>query len=238
MKKTKILKTEIIGLGPNSSKIKEYKNNLLNLTKVQWETAIGLMLGDASLQTQNGGKTYRIKFEWGNLNKNYAFHIYELFNEWILSEPHKKSRFSPKGNLVINWGFQTFSHKAFNPLAELFLIQNKKSILERENLIIDNLTPRGLAYWWMDDGGKLDYNKNSKNKSVVFNTQSFSTFEVEQLSNLLSNKFKLVCEIRSNKGKKVIVIKNSSYQTLYNLIDPYLVQEMRYKLPYDYSSVK
>jgi len=34
----------------------------------------------------------------------------------------------------------------------------------------------------MDDGGKLDYNKNSKNKSLVLNTQSFTDEEVGKLS--------------------------------------------------------
>lgn len=34
--KNKILKNEIIGLGPNSNKVKEYKNSLFELTKVQW----------------------------------------------------------------------------------------------------------------------------------------------------------------------------------------------------------
>ena len=32
----------------------------------------------------------------------------------------------------------------------------------------------------MDDGGKLDYNKNSKNQSIVLNTQSFTDLEVIQ----------------------------------------------------------
>jgi len=90
----------------------------------------------------------------------------------------------------------------------------------------------------MDDGGKLDYNKNSKNYSVVLNTQSFTKIEVLNMSEQLSSKFNLLCEVRSNKNKKIIVIKNSSYQTFYNLIDPYLVNEMRYKLPYDYSIMK
>lgn len=90
----------------------------------------------------------------------------------------------------------------------------------------------------MDDGGKLDYNKNSKNYSVVLNTQSFTNLEVLNMSEQLSSKFNLLCEVRSNKNKKIIVIKNSSYQTFYNLIDPYLVNEMRYKLPYDYSIMK
>jgi hypothetical protein len=41
----------------------------------------------------------------------------------------------------------------------------------------------------MDDGGKLDYNKNSKNKSIVLNTQSFTDLEVINMANDLSNKF-------------------------------------------------
>jgi hypothetical protein len=44
------------------------------------------------------GKTYRIKFEWGERSKIYLDHVYNLFDEWVLSEPHKKTRISPKGN--------------------------------------------------------------------------------------------------------------------------------------------
>ena len=226
-----IFKNEVIGLGPNSAKLKEYKDSLIELTIEQKEAIIGLMLGDASLQSQNKGKTYRIKFEWGDKNKAYVLHVFNLFDEWLLSQPHKKERLSPKGNLIVNWGFQTFSHKAFNYLAELFLLDKggKKGI--SENLVQDHLTPKGLAYWFMDDGGKLDYNKNSKNRSVVLNTHSFTDLEVENLCDQLSNKFELLCEVRSNKNKKIIVIKDTSYSKFYQLINPYLLEEMKYKLP-------
>jgi len=227
--KNRISKSEVLGLGPNSKLLKDYKESLGKLSKVQWEAAIGLMLGDASLQTQNKGKTYRIKFEWGNKNKVYLDHVYGLFDEWVLTEPHKKVRISPAGNEVINWGFQTLSHEAFNPLSELFLDQNKKTI--STDLIKNHLTPRGLAYWFSDDGGKLDYNKGSKNKSVVLNTQSFKDEEVESMAQQLADKFHLDCEVRPNKGKKVIVIKSASYPTFLSLIDPYIIPEMRYKLP-------
>jgi hypothetical protein len=227
--KTIINKELLIGINPNSRLIKEYKLSLIELSKIQFEASIGLMLGDASIQTQNKGKNYRLKFEWSNKTKPYLDHVFNLFYEWVLSYPHKKSRFSPKGNLVVNWGFQTISHEAFNSLAELFLINNKKGITK--SLIQNHLTQRGLAYWFMDDGGKLDYNKYSKNKSLVLNTQSFSDIEVEMLSNGLKEKFNFDCSTRLNKGRKVIVINNNSYPLFFDLVNPYIIPEMKYKLP-------
>ena len=217
--------------GPNSKAMKEYKESLVSLTLEQREASVGLMLGDASLQTQNNGKTFRLKFEWGDKNKPYLDFVFNLFNEWVLSEPHKKSRISPQGNLVVNWGFQTISHEAFNFLAELFYPGSVRGKSIASNLIQDHLTARGLAFWWSDDGGKLDYNLNSKNKGIVLNTQSFTEEEVELMSKQLALKFNLECEVRSNKGKKVIVIKSNSFSTFLSLIDPYIIPEMRYKLP-------
>jgi hypothetical protein len=78
------------------------------------------MLGDISIATQNKGRTYQLKFEWGNKHLDYLNHVHNLFDEWIIFPPHKKERFSPKGNLVITWGFKSISHKAFNFLADLF----------------------------------------------------------------------------------------------------------------------
>jgi len=222
-------KKDLLGLSPNSKLIKEYKKSLTELNKMQREASIGLMLGDASLQTQNQGKTYRLKFEWSDKNKIYIDHVNKLFDEWILSDPHKKVRKSPKGNEVINWGFQTLSHEAFNFLADLFKQNKSKGI--SENLIKDLLTAIGLAYWFMDDGGKLDYNKNSKNKSVVLNTQSFKDEEVEIMAIELSQKFNLECETRFNKGKKIIVIKHDSFSTFKGLVGPYIIKGMEYKLP-------
>jgi LAGLIDADG DNA endonuclease family len=83
----------------------------------------------------------------------------------------------------------------------------------------------------MDDGGKLDYNKNSKNKSIVLNTHSFTEIEVSNMCKDLSEKFSFLCEVRSNKGKKIIVIHSSSYEKFRKLVDPYLLPEMIYKLP-------
>jgi hypothetical protein len=59
----KISKSQVLGLGPNSKLLRQYKDSLGSLSQIEKEAAVGLMLGDASLQTQNKGKTFRMKFE-------------------------------------------------------------------------------------------------------------------------------------------------------------------------------
>ena len=53
---SKINKNLLIGISPNSRMIREYKESLTSLTTDQWEASIGLILGDASLQSQKKGK--------------------------------------------------------------------------------------------------------------------------------------------------------------------------------------
>ena len=81
--KNNLNKTNLKGLNTNSNLIKNYKASLFNLSKEQIEASIGLILGDASLQTQNKGKNYRLKFEWSDKTKCYLDHVYPLFYEWV-----------------------------------------------------------------------------------------------------------------------------------------------------------
>lgn len=223
-----IKKQDLIGLSPNSNKFKTYKENLGPLTLIQKETLIGLLLGDASLQTLNKGKTFRIKFEWGSASIDYLNHVYKTFDSYCISPPHRKERVSPKGNTVINYGFQTISHNNLVFLSDIFIYRPQKSL--NLTLIEKLLSCRSLAYWFMDDGGKLDYSPLTKNKGLVLNTQSFSKIETEGLALLLTNKFKFKTEIRSNKGKWVIVIHHDSYPLFYSCINPYMHESMKYKL--------
>lgn len=108
-------------------------------------------------------------------------------------------------------------------------MNNKKLI--SNNLVENYLTPRSLAYWFIDDGGKWDYNKNSLNKSIVLNTQSFTFEEVESLVKGLRDKYQLNYYVKINKNKPIIYIDSLSYLIFYNLIKPYLIPQMIYKLP-------
>lgn len=158
--------------------------------------------GDVYIRSRDNGKTYCMQFEWNN--KDYIDHVCNIYNEWVLSSPHYKERVNHLNNLVVTWGAQTFKHEAFNELAKLFVVGNKKHITK--NLIKDHITPIGLAYWFMDDGGKWDYNKDTKNKSIVLNTQGFIVNEVNIMIEELNEKFNLDCTIKYNKKNQLSLL--------------------------------
>lgn len=55
--------------------LNEYKKTL---SKTLFEISVGTLLGDASIQSQDGGKTYRLKFQQSeNLHRDYLFHLHQ-----------------------------------------------------------------------------------------------------------------------------------------------------------------
>lgn len=62
----------------------------LDWNSLQQDIIFGTLLGDASLQTQNQGKTYRYKFLQSQKHKAYFDHVIDQLKPWM----HKKSRFN------------------------------------------------------------------------------------------------------------------------------------------------
>lgn len=147
-------------IGSSRKRLFLYKASLFSLSSVEKEVAIGCLLGDASIQTQDGGKTYRLKFLQGASHIDYLKFCAQIFKRWVLSEPVSQDRLSKDGRLLKAYRFQTISHKAFVPLARLFLNSEGKKVVV-PGCIQNHLTPRGFAFWLMDDGGRTVYNKGS-----------------------------------------------------------------------------
>jgi hypothetical protein len=219
-------------IGKSRTLLKRYKQQLTSLSTFESEVAIGIMLGDASLQTQDGGKRYRLKLLQGDKNKDYLFHLCTVFSRWILSPPSPQNRQSKMtGKDLKAWRSQTISHKAFNILAKIFLDEGgKKRILP--NLVKEHLTDRSPAYWLMDDGGKSNYNKDRpKLRGVTINTQGFSKTEVGYLVAQLISVLGLDCWMGRNKGKWTVGISGKSFPMLAKRIGPYIHHSMVYKFP-------
>lgn len=205
----------------------EYKKTL-SLSQTLFDLSIGTLLGDASLQTQDGGKTYRLKFQQSEiLHREYLFHLHGQFSDWVLSPPY----FLEKRNM---WGFQTISHSEFTRLADIFLIDSQGNPCKKHikaGFVERFLSPLGLAYWIMDDGGKSSYNKDYPRKGFALNTHGFPKEQVEILCQGLQNRYGLDCWLRPNKKKWTIVISGHDHTKMMELIGDFLIPSMYHKIP-------
>src|SRR5438045_9220598 len=113
----------------SSRAIEDYKVNL-ELSSIQRETVVGLLLGDACLETQNRGRTYRLKLEQCARQYAYVSHLYSLFKEWVLAPPATRAKRASNGTVSANLAFQTVSHSAFRFYAQQFYEEGVKHVPE------------------------------------------------------------------------------------------------------------
>jgi hypothetical protein len=180
----------------------------------QREISIGLMLGDAYLQTQSQGKTYRLRFEASEKHSEYVHHLCERFDNWVPNKPRLVKRINRNLTEVRTLQFQTLTSAQWKWLADIFLDKDGVKRIP-PNLIQDHLSAMGLAYWFMDDGGKMDYGPN-QGKGLVFNTHIKRVFSLEEVSSLcegLNSNFQLKCWTKRHKGRHVIAVSGRSLKT-------------------------
>ena len=87
------------------------------------------------------------------------------------------------------------------------------------------LTPLALAIWIMDEGAKVDQN-------LKFFTYSFSYNDCLLLIKTLKNNFNIKASIQlaGKKDQYIICIWKESMTDLKNIVSPYIIPEMKYKL--------
>jgi LAGLIDADG DNA endonuclease family len=141
--------------------------NSFNLSPLQHEIIIGSMLGDLTAEKRNINFNTRLHFKQSLKNKEYIYHLYDIFKDCCGSKPNIMSNFDYRPNKMKEYKsikFQTLTSPCFNIYKEIFYNSERKIIPKN---IYDLLTPISLAYWIMDDGYK-------SNKGIYISTESFS----------------------------------------------------------------
>lgn len=207
-----------------SKAIEAYKANL-KLTDEQREILIGILLGDAHLETSNKGRTYRLKIEQSRKHETYVMHLWRIFEKFVNQKPWYKEKVL-KGKTYVNVGFATLSVGALRFYAHQFYDERGRKKVPR--LISRYITPKGLAYWYMDDGSI----KSKEPKGCILNTQAFQKYEVFRLIDVLKKKLNLNASIRKQKEGYQIYISGYSLNCLAELIIPYTLDSMKYKIPH------
>lgn len=183
---------------------------------------IGSMLGDGYLdKVAHTLKNSRLSIAHSVNQKEYCEFKHNILQEFDLAgklcyNKIENSRY--KNGYIEEYRFRSKTNAIFTRYRNLFYKENKKIIHKQT---INNINPLGLAIWFMDDGSKLI-------SGYILCTHSFSKEEVTYLRKLLKSKFKLntTCQSQGN----LIYINKSSVKLFDSIIDPYMVNSMKYKL--------
>ncbi|MBL7036691.1 hypothetical protein ISR94_02485 [Candidatus Microgenomates bacterium] len=211
-----------------SGKLLESYKSTLALTKFQQDVLVGTVLGDANIRFFKKGANLTISHSEKQLD--YVLWKYDVFRDWVLTEPKRGVReyYKDRNRNLVLWKFSTASHSILGRYYHMFYQNGKKGIPDEiESLLV---SPLALAVWFMDDGSRKPYGRGA-----FLHTQSFSIKDQKKLIKVLKKNFSVEARLSSAglyKGKRYyrLYITAGSFPTFRNLVLPYLLDSMRYKV--------
>jgi len=205
----------------NTLSLRQYKAGL-SMTERQHQILDGLMLGDGHLERQRGALTARLKIEHSVSQSAYVDWKYQEWRDWVRTPPRQRLRRNRLGTESINVGFTTLAHPDLEEARQRYYLERRKVVPSDLHL-----TPLALAVWFMDDGSR----KSSQCRGLYLNTQSFTSEEVELLRMVLRRDVGVGTTVRRQLDGLQIYVPSSSVGSFVEYIEPYLLAELRYKLP-------
>ena len=194
----------------NLKVISEHKKEI-SLTKIQRSLIVGKLLGDGHLETQNNGKTYRLKIEHSEKQIDYV--------EWMFKilKPLVKTDIQTKINSK-SVRFQTLSFGELRFYGQQFYKDGRKVIPKLFSKLIDELS---LAIWFMDDGSK----KSSKHNTYIIHSLGYTKKELRQVCEVLDRKFNLKFNLYKQNNKNwCMYLQSKSIGDFESMILPYVLR--------------
>lgn len=193
----------------NTNTAKEIK-----LTQKQKECMFGGLLGDTNLHMNPKNISPWGKIEHSLKQKEYLKYKKEIFNN-ISNDIKYSSRFDKRTNKI--YYSCRFNFNANPALLEFYnsFYNIKKDVPKDLSL----LTPQAISIWFMDDGSK-------SNKTYILCTHSFSK---KGCNRLISKLLEYDIETTLQKSN-AIYIRYKSQKHFKKLIEPYIIDSMKYKL--------
>lgn len=208
----------------------------MTLTQIQKDLIFGSLLGDGNMQTFTKGRTWRYRALQKTKHKDYLFHKYEILKPFCGAKPVLDKTLDERTNREYErYYFNTLVHPSLNFFGNMFYTFDEKTQKWIKNVpkkVNTFLTPRALAYFYMDDGA-LKWLGHSNAMRIC--TENFTQEDVKRIQNAL----KTLYNIETNLNKKTlqggaigyrIFIPERSSSDFRELINPYLVECMKYKV--------
>lgn len=197
--------------------------------ETQKDILIGTMLGDSSLQTYTAGISWRVRFIQGEAHKDYLFHLYDVFKDYVGTPPRE----SDDGKGHKRWSFNTLVVPELKEIADLFYIRaGGKWVKTPKPFVLNDpvgLNAARLAYWFMDDGSLKTAGLTTE--AFIICTDGFRLNEIKMLGGLFKTQYNIYVSYHKKDNGYRIYIPTKYKKQFATLIKPYVREDMLYKLP-------
>jgi hypothetical protein len=187
------------------------------LSQDQRAVLTGTLLGDGCLAKH--GRHHRLHIKHKLAHVDLALMKYEVFREFISMAPHQfDQRLGDRRHPCVQ--FATRTHLVFSEWHRRFYSERRKIVPAD---IANDLSPRALAVWLMDDGA-ADY------AGITIQTHSFEYDETVRLAADLRSEYSLEAGVRKNRGSWLIYIPARSVRDLEEVVHDHMIPSLAYKL--------
>jgi recombination protein RecA len=186
------------------------RNVFLSMFERQKEILVGCILGDAHITPMG-----KIRIEQSEKQQEYVEWKYEELDS--LCYPSK-----PRSVIHVLHGVKEYKSLFFD-LRQYFRPWRYIFYKEKQKIFPKNLflTPLSLAVWYMDDGCWTG-------KKCIISIESFKGESCNNIQEMFQKHYGIETVIGVN-GK--LTIRKKSHKIFYELIAPYIIPSMEYKIP-------
>lgn len=197
------------------------------MDKIKKAVIIGSILGDGFLQ-KTGKNNARLRLEHSLKQKDYLLWKSQILSNFFQKKPDILERTNPKFNKTYQYiRNQSYSGLELGKFHKLFYVDSKKVIPNKISKLLND--PLSLAIWFMDDGYYYPRDKIAYIYMPKYNQES-----INNLLNALNLNYGLTPELKIKKrGEYVLIFTVKDTAKLMQIIKPYIIESMSYKLPFD-----
>ena len=207
-----------LGLTPNKV-IQWFSQTEQQLSSLQQQMVLGSLLGDMGLRKQ--GKNASLCLVHSVKQKELFLQKVKILDTFMGTWGQKDTFDTRTQKVYSQCRGYSKSHDVFTKIYNILYVNNCKTISQEYLNLINH--PIALAYWFMDDGTNRG----------TFATNCFSEQEVNLLVTWLKEKWGIIATKQKNLNQFVIHISAKSRKLFEDLIKPYVIPSMEYKLLYN-----
>lgn len=202
-------------------RITKQESNMIKLPPYQLSVVIGLLLSDGWLTFSNSrNKNVRLGFSQSEKNSVYVWYVFSILSHYCSNYPIYRTR---KYLGKFNYGRQFFT-RSLPCFSELYSLFYPKEVKLLPNNLYNLLTPVALAHLIMGDGAVRPH-------GLIICTDSYELVDIIRLMNILMIRYRLECTLRYHTPTQPrIYIKQRSMPVLRDIVRPYMVKTMLYKI--------